>query len=822
LTTVPVVVVKTQGDKETRRQGDLQPAPLLGQAVSGLTRGINWVVGQTAEVMNEAGRIMRPVKPGTPPVYLNATVSLTDVDLADLMKRLGVTVPFEVAGRLSFNVKVGIPINSARDARAYRLDGTVNLSRLDVAGMVMTNVRAGLNYRNGVAQLDKLSGEIGKGTFVGSAKGQVVPLGKLSVDLELRDLPTAEVVRPVPMLAGKASGTLTLTVRAGVQVERLRDPAAWNATGKLNSTALRLAGVRLDRLSLAWALADATVNLSDLKAALYRGEVTGTASVPLTGRAAGRTDLKITDVDLLALASSVGGLPFRIEGRVSGTAQGSYVPPKEEGKGKKEKGGAWSAELNVSAAALKVQNVPVEKLHGKFEYRDGKGEYHLEGEALGGKLNIDGKIPDTTTGSADRIDGRLRVEGVRLSRLWPVLRLRRRLGGLTGVVTVDLPYRHEGKLRIPVGVGRFDIRDLRYRGNELAPGLRGDIRLTTEGASLRNVSAEIAGGTLRGGLVYRHGARSGGSFALSLSRVETTQLLVFDQVKDTLKGPIDLHLRGSLGKVWRGSGSMEMASGKVWGVEVSEWRVPLEFNFAPGVGRGELTVRESSAQVGHGRARLTTTFHWNDYMRLEGSLQFFDAGLRSLAGLLGDVTTYAQGRVTGRLEFGGGEVHSVNDLTGNLQATLREAQALQLPILSLAVPYLMPGQGSTTFRSGDVRARLANGVWRIAQMTLESDVAHLIIQGTITVAGRLDLEVTGRTTSLGGIDPLLLRLLARTLPPVGPVPVGLIFRVTELLSNRVVHLHIRGTTKEPQVEVEALRILSEEAVRFFLTRALVQ
>jgi hypothetical protein len=42
-----------------------------------------------------------------------------------------------------------------------------------------------------------------------------------------------------------------------------------------------------------------------------------------------------------------------------------------------------------------------------------------------------------------------------------------------------------------------------------------------------------------------------------------------------------------------------------------------------------------------------------------------------------------------------------------------------------------------------------------------------------------------------------------------------------LLANRVVHLRIVGTTKAPQVQVEALRLLSEEAVRFFLTRTLL-
>jgi len=385
------------------------------------------------------------------------------------------------------------------------------------------------------------------------------------------------------------------------------------------------------------------------------------------------------------------------------------------------------------------------------------------------------------------------------------------------VLRVDLPFRYEGPSRMPVGEGRFDIRDLRYRNNEVSSALRGGIRLTSEGVFVRNVNADIAGGVLRAGISYRFRSRAPGSFTLSLTNVEASRLLVFDERKNPLQGPIDLSLRGRLGREWRAAGSLEMSRGKVLGVEVVDWRSPLDITYAPTTERGELMVRESSAQVGNGRARLNATFHWNEFMRLEGSLRLFDAGLKSLSGVLGDVSSYAQGRVTGRLDFAGGEVRSLNDLTGTLEAKLREAQALQLPILNLVVPYLMPGQESTTFRTGDVRARLGNGVWRISQLTLVSNVMQLIVQGTITVQGRLDLSVTGRTSALGGLDPVVLSLLARNLPPVGPVPVGLIFRVTEFLSNRVVHSRITGTTREPQVQVDTLRLLSDEAVRLFLT-----
>ncbi len=103
----------------------LVPARLIGQAVSRVGTVLNWIVGGASRVLHQVARIDEPMKPGAQTVYLNANVSLDDVDLADLVRRLGVAVPVKLAGRLSLQVRVGIPINSARDFKAYRLDGWV-------------------------------------------------------------------------------------------------------------------------------------------------------------------------------------------------------------------------------------------------------------------------------------------------------------------------------------------------------------------------------------------------------------------------------------------------------------------------------------------------------------------------------------------------------------------------------------------------------------------------------------------------------------------------------------------------------------------------
>lgn len=58
-----------------------------------------------------------------------------------------------------------------------------------------------------------------------------------------------------------------------------------------------------------------------------------------------------------------------------------------------------------------------------------------------------------------------------------------------------------------------------------------------------------------------------------------------------------------------------------------------------------------------------------------------------------------------------------------------------------------------------------------------------------------------------------------TIPAAGPIPVSVLLEVSAYLSNRVIHLRVTGTTRNPQVRTEPIRLLAEEAVRFFVLQS---
>src|SRR5262249_9730914 len=154
-----------------------------------------------------------------------------------------------------------------------------------------------------------------------------------------------------------------------------------------------------------------------------------------------------------------------------------------------------------------------------------------------------------------------------------------------------------------------------------------------------------------------------------------------------VEGPVDLHLRGSLGEEWDGGGTVLLSQGKVARMRVTEWGIPGRFHFGPSRQNAEVHVSDSVARVGAGRAPVRgMRAGGGGGMRVETSIRVQEGELRDLGALLGDFSSYAQGKLSGRVDLSGSNVRSVNDLGGEIQASFRDAQALQLPVLRQLSP----------------------------------------------------------------------------------------------------------------------------------------
>jgi hypothetical protein len=381
----------------------------------------------------------------------------------------------------------------------------------------------------------------------------------------------------------------------------------------------------------------------------------------------------------------------------------------------------------------------------------------------------------------------LRVRAARLSGVSEIFRMRPDVLPLRGLVDLDIIFRHEGPYRAPVGSGRVVVSRPRWGVREIAELVQGEVLLTRQELRLRDISASVGEGLIRSQLAFNLHRLEQSWFTLSLERVEAARLVEYwPTLAGKFEGLLEAHLRGRLGPEWSGSGDFFLGRGKVLGAEVTDWRLPLTWSFAPGEDRGEIACRETSARMAGGQVSGHATLRWGTGLCLEGQLLFFHVGLHTLLHQTADAAHLPSGRISGRFSFGGAELRSVDDLAGGLDATLTQTQAFQFPVLKQIAPYLRL-QPSSTFESGEVHARLARGVFRVQNLSLQRPPLTVAVEGNVALAGRLDLEVTAKTgvNDLASAPLPLLRL-----PLQGAIP--------------VLRLRVTGTTRNPNIRVESL------------------
>jgi hypothetical protein len=735
-------------------------------------------------------------------------------------------------GALSGTVEAQAPMARLTDPATWNGSANLTSPSIEAYGLTLQNASAHVKIGQGKAQLTTFKADWSSTPLLGEGELQLTDNYAFKVELHTgrTDLTAlsglAPSFRPPIEIKGRAElkGSVSGTLR----------PFRFDTTGEAQARELVAEGVTVDNLSFRWSRVKDGLKLDAIKADLYGGEVTGSAVVPLAPTAAGTANVRVRNLDVQALAKSLPAFPVRLEGKVSGSVNG------ELSAAAGERPRAWASDVELTAPRLRVQGIPAEKLKGAIDSHDDKASYRLEGESLGGTFTIKGDLPaakkpfQNRSPHAEREDygfetaakkreeegqGRLDVRGARLSRLWDAYDITGGLSHLRGTFSISLPYHHVGPRAYPVGNGAFRIVDVRWDEESLSDSLQGDVRLSEDALQLSNTTGDAAGGLFLGQFAFglRAGARSW--FQIELQQAEASRLLApLPEVAAHVKGSVDVSLRGRIGPEWEGGGEVALARGQVYGLDVPEWRIPMQFAFSPTQGTGELMVRDSHARIAQGRARFESILNWGNGLRLAGTLLFFQVDLRTLLRHSPELSSHASGRVSGRIDLSGNEMRSLCDLRAIVQAKLEQGQALQMTVLRQITPYLRPGVSSATFQSGEFKGQLSNCIFTIQRLTLVGDLLQLIVEGTVNMAGNLNLEVTAQT-GLFRLNPARANAMNSGLPLVGAIPRLLLYEASSLFANRVVHLRVTGMVRSPNVRLEPILLMTEEAIRFFLGRA---
>jgi hypothetical protein len=222
------------------------------------------------------------------PQDLQINLGLQNVDLAELIQRLGVTVPFKLAGRLTFRVQATVPLGDVRDLKAYRFHGTVNLPWAQVEDLRLEQVQARAVYEQGVLRLEELSARVpdaappGGGTLRGSAELGLVPAGDLTARLTVAALPVGQLLRALPNLQADGGGTADGDVQLRAPAAALKDITRWEATGRLTGKQLRAFGRSAEELDFRLKLDRGTLAVTEARGRLNGATVSGTGNLRVT------------------------------------------------------------------------------------------------------------------------------------------------------------------------------------------------------------------------------------------------------------------------------------------------------------------------------------------------------------------------------------------------------------------------------------------------------------------------------------------------------------------------------------------------------------
>jgi hypothetical protein len=755
----------------------------------------------------------RPRRPGQGPPALEVNLHLENVDLAKFARGLKLELPFTLQGRLSFQVQANIPLQTSGDLKTYRANGSATVTNLTLGDLKFAEVRAKVACANGILQLVELQGTlpgpaagdgrlVRPGTFQGTARMPLAPLGRLVADLTVHGIPL-EQVASVAGAAGLVQGRASGEVHAEVPGAQLQTVDAWQATGRLAVKEARVQGADLRDAFCGIGLEKGRLTVAGLRALVNGTPVTGAAELRLHAPYAfgGGVDVAL-DLGTLSWLAPAWRPPLALAGRLTSKANfhGTVQP----------------FTLDLEAPQLQIQGIPAEKLHGQLHYCQSVLDYRLQGQSLGGTFEINGRYPPARVPKKQGSEGRLQIHRMQLARLLEVLTGQKAPSPLHARLDLDLTFGPQGPKGLLAGQGGLLLSDVVWNRQRWG-NVRGNLVMTADQLWLRELTGSLGAGAVRGQVVFDLKDLARSWFTLDLDGVDAADLLgACLHGPGDVRGPLTARVRGTLGRTWHGSADVVLERGQVLGIGVSQWRLPITWEVVPGEGRGKATLRDSSAQVARGRATAAGSVQWGDQTNLDGQVLFRNIDLQTFLRDLGTTTQIASGATSGRLDFAGRDVHSIDDLTGLLEANLGQTQALQLPVLRQLTPFLAVSP-NLTFTRGSLRARLARRVVRVEELTLEGSVLRFRAQGTVTFEGRLNLDVTTTTGRLG-LDAQHLHLFGIRLPAVGTIPLSVLMDANTFLASRLLQLHVRGTISDPVIQVRPLPVLTQEAVRFFLNR----
>lgn len=661
----------------------------------------------------------------------------------------------------------------------------------------------------GRMEITALDGPCQIGRVSGSGQVQLVKGMPFHVQLKAAGLDLAALQSlmekdaiPFPIEGG---GQATLNIHGQA------DPPKYQMEGDLDLPLAKLGQVRLENSLIHWRWDEGKLALENGRGKIFNGKWEGAATLPLADDKDGKIELRLKDLEANSLMKSFLDKALPVTGKLGGTFAFSLSKRNQQ----KERDFNLLADLDSSG--YEIWGIPFGRTKLAFDWKAKTLTGKLETRMADGQGRLDLFVPPLGGAGKIKAKGNFRLENAQLKHALQAAETGEPFKSLNAVCHIDLPFEIDLDTLIFSGSGKISFWNLRHGTHIFGDQFHGNLALGRDSIEIRDILGNLADGQLRSFLHLNFDNFDKSYFRASLQKADISKLTAPWLAAWKPAGRTDVRLQGKIGREYSATGEAVTFNSRLQGFDIGDWRFPIDLMVAPARGVGTFQMRDITGLVAQGKVTGTTTYKWGVGNSLAGDFRFFGVELRPLLVQLGDSSPKASGTLHGKVHFTGIDVNSLVDLAGNIEAGLVQSRAQGIPVIRDLAPLLPVATLASSFDKGELKARLDRGIVRVQRLALSNSLVMLLVEGKMTLQGKLDLEATARTGNIASVQENL-RASGMKFQAVGAIPLEIITQVTNLLATGLFHFRITGTWRNPVIRSVSLTILTEEATRFFLGR----
>ncbi|GAA5505656.1 hypothetical protein [Novipirellula caenicola] len=741
-----------------------------------------------------------------------ATISITPSDSLPTLLGLPKT---QLSGRLATEITASCPVRHAAQAAAWTANINVRGRDLIVAGESINDFDIHPSLGSGQISVPAFALRWRENQCQFSADGSVDDSLTLSGTIQSNTVRVDDLSAVVSRFSGsrlRASGDASIRGHFDFS----SSPLKFTAGGDASLENARYAGKWLGAAQLRWNADPSSFALASSSDDLFGGQYQLTATARDLDWTKTIVEGEFQNIQASRLVAC-SGLSIPSSGTLHGGLRVTSIADLESLNGH-----AWLQSKNLS-----MKQLPLEIRQAAIKVDAGAVSVNSDGGLATGRYAVAGH------GQLDRLVRFFESESPPMLEQIPVT-FEAKLSDLAlhrVIAAMDLP-RDTRRLRATISgdcvrtSAMFDgsrlcslngsLEKLRWDRSLVSDRVAVSMAIHPSRIDVDNLSGHFADGRLSGKASVDFSATPVGRFDFSANRINLRRATA-PFVSAEMSGTANVQVSGRIGPVVSGRADVSVDHAVMAGLVIREARFPVDWSYSQASQIARWQCRAGVVGVGGGRVHVASQGNFDRSLSMATSMRIERVDTAKL--LQG--SSSGAGVIDGKVTLNAKRARDAKNFVGHFDLEMSNINAMELPIMDelSSLVRLAPSRPGNGQDGGYVYGRIAGGLVQVEELAISQSTVQVLMSGTASMDGRLDFDVTASTESNGPADQLL-EMANSPVMMATAAPIAVVAKANELLKDRVVHVHVGGTSARPTLRLQPGKQLSQDAVRFFLSSSL--